>query len=721
METRNLTRYVDPFIGSGSTGHTFPGATRPFGMVKLGPDCGDRSSNSGYLEKGSIQGFSHTHVSGAGGGPAYGNILVVPYVGELNVTNLASERSDELAAPGFFSVFLTTPGVRAELTATHSVGFHRYTFPPTEVAYILFDASSCLGKGYGFGEAQRLVGSAVDILSPSAIQGCSTVEGGWSQAGPYTVYFYAETDMSAARFGTWKQTNVFEGARFRQGGNEEQVGAFLGFSAACGQVVRLKVGISFVSCEKARQNVRNELPDWDFDRTRAEADAMWNQMLNRVIIEGASGHQKTLFYTAIYHSMLMPTERTGENAKWESGEPYYDDYYAIWDTFRTTDPLLTLLAPERRRDMVRSLVDIYRFEGYMPDGRSGNRNGRTQGGSTCDIVIADAFAKGLQGIAYEEAYRAMVKNAEVSPGRDDQKHGRGGIEAYKRLGYVPADIERSGTRTVEYAACDAALALLARGLGKGADFERYWARARNWLNLWRADAAHSGFSGFIMPRQADGAWAAVEQLEAFLLEQGTWGDFLYEATPWQISFCAPYEPGLLIEKCGGPERFIARLDTYFARGYHDPGNEPGFLTPCLYSYAGRPDKTAQQVREICALFNSGRDGLPGNDDSGAMSAWYAFHAMGFYPNAGQDIYLISSPQFGEVTLHMGEGKRFVIRAQNAGEANRYVQAARLNGQPLDRAWLQHAEIKDGGLLELEMGAAASEWGRDCLPPAALQL
>ena len=205
--------------------------------------------------------------------------------------------------------------------------------------------------------------------------------------------------------------------------------------------------------------------------------------------------------------MLMPTERTGENPKWESGEPYYDDYYAIWDTFRTTDPLLTLLAPERRRDMVRSLVDIYRFEGYMPDGRSGNRNGRTQGGSTCNMVIADAFAKGLQGIDYEAAYRAMVKNAEVSPGRDDQKHGRGGIEAYKKLGYVPADIERSGTRTVEYAACDGALALLAKGLGKQADFEIYKARARNWLNLWRDDVAHLGFAGFIMPRRADGTWA----------------------------------------------------------------------------------------------------------------------------------------------------------------------------------------------------------------------
>jgi predicted alpha-1,2-mannosidase len=414
--------------------------------------------------------------------------------------------------------------------------------------------------------------------------------------------------------------------------------------------------------------------------------------------------------------MLMPTDRSGENPLWSSTEPYYDDYYAIWDIFRSSGPLLTLIAPERQAGIVRSLVDIYRHEGWLPDARSGNFNGRSQGGSNAEFMITDAYLKGLKGIDWQTAYAAEVHDAEASPA-DHFKEGRGGLDDWHLLGYVSVEgSDRSASVHMEYAANDFEIALLAKGLGKTSDYRKYLARSANWKNLWDSDFAEGGFQGFIRPRHQDGSW-----LQPFTaMDTCSWGgQTFYEGNSWTYTFFVPQDTASLIEKTGGPEAFVKRLDAFFdVPDRYDVGNEPGFLHPYLYIWAGRQDKTAERVRSIIQKnYHAGPNGLPGNDDSGAMSSWFAFGQIGIYPNAGQDIYLIGSPAFPRTTLHLAGGKDFLILAKNFSAQNLYVASAELNGKPLERAWLRHAEIADGGRLVLIMSGAPSSWPKGSLPPS----
>jgi predicted alpha-1,2-mannosidase len=427
-----------------------------------------------------------------------------------------------------------------------------------------------------------------------------------------------------------------------------------------------------------------------------------------------------MFYTALYHTMLMPVDRTGENPLWHSDEPYYDDFYAIWDTFRTSGPLLTLLAPQRETGIVRALVDIYRHEGWLPDARSGNSTGRTQGGSNADMLIGDAYVKHLPGIDWDEAYAAVVNDAE-NPPPDPINEGRGGLDDWKKLGYVTIEgTDRPGSKQMEYAADDFEAALLARGLGHEAEFHKYLARSENWKNLWDAQFEAGGFQGFIRPRHRDGSW----KKDFTALETCSWGgDTFYEGNSWTYSLYVPQDVAGLIRQSGGAQQFVNRLDAFFdVPGRYDVGNEPGFLTTYLYIWAGRQDKTAERVREIVARsYHPGRKGLPGNDDSGAMSSWYAFSVMGLFPNAGQDVYLIGSPAIPEVTLHLANEKAFVIEARHVSAENRFVVSATLNNQPLDRAWLRHEEIMRGGRLVLEMAAQPQGWAASNPPPSISDL
>jgi len=472
--------------------------------------------------------------------------------------------------------------------------------------------------------------------------------------------------------------------------------------------------------EQARRNLAAEIPGFDFAATHAAAVAKWARALGKVAIEGATAEQEQVFYTALYHTMLMPTDRTGENPLWNSAEPYYDDYYAIWDIFRTSGPLLTLIAPERQAAIVRSLVDIYRHEGWLPDARSGNYNGRTQGGSNAEFLLTDAYIKGLKGIDWPTAYAAEVHDAEVSP-LDHFKEGRGGLDEWHRLGYASIEgSDRAGSVSMEYAADDFEIALLATGLGKTADYKKYLARSGNWKNLWDSTFSADGFQGFIRPRHRDGTW-----LSPFTaMDSCSWGgDTFYEGNSWTYSTFVPQDVAALIATSGGPQKFVARLDAFFSvPGRYDVGNEPGFLAPYLYNWAGRPDKTAEHVRAIIAKsFHAGPKGLPGNDDSGAMSSWYAFGQMGIFPNAGQDVYLIGSPAYPRITLHLAGGRDFIIETRNVSADNIYVVAATLNGRPLDRAWLRHAEIVAGGRLVLTMSNVPEHWGERNLPPSTPSL
>ena len=707
----NYTRYVDPFIGVENNGNTFPGVSLPFGMVKLGPDCYRRESNSGYLSNGEIWGFSFTHVSGTGGGPKYGNVLVTATMGTLNIVDYSSIRKNEKASPGYYSVELNDYNVKVELTATQKTGFQKYTFQKKGKANILIDLGSFLSRSKAYGEDQELVGSFVKILSSREVQGYTSVRGGWNKGKPYTVYFYAIIDTPSETYGTWKSGKKTDFKKV-QTDSGEKTGAYFTYNVQKNQIIRFKAGISYLSIDKAKANLKKENPYWDFKKIRNNAVNQWNKQLSKIQISETSEKIKRMFYTALYHSFLQPTKKTGELKNWPPDKTYYDDYYTNWDTFRTLNPLLVLVDEKREVEIINSMLNIYEKEGYMPDGRSGNDNGLTQGGSNCDLVIADAFVKHVEGIDYEEAFRAMVKDAEISPA-NARKEGRGGIKDYNTLGYVSTSNERAGTRTVEYANDDWGIAQVAKGLGKLDDFEKYKKRASNWKNLWRPVTSH-GVTGFIYPKDKAGEWV----LGFSLLKRGTWPDFFYESTSWEYSLYVPQDVRGLIKLSGGKDAFITRLDTFFERDYFNIGNEPGFLVPDLYIWAGRYDKSAYRIHKIiCEGYNSGRGGLPGNDDSGAMSSWFAFQAMGIFPNAGQDVYLIGSPIVGKTEIKLGNGKIFEIKVHNLSNENIYVTKAILNGNLLNRAWFRHTDIRDGGKLELFMSDVPNNWGTKNPPPS----
>ena len=680
-------RYVDPFIGVEGDGNVFPGVCVPFGMMKLGPDCGNKESNSGWDTNGNIHGFSHTHVSGTGGGSKYGNVLMLPLTGELQLKDYSSPRANEEAVLGEYKVDLSRYGTKVRLTALSKAGFHEYVFPESKESKVIFDLGSCLALQWC--ETQKLVGSEVRVLSDSSVEGYTRVKGGWNEGEAYTVYFYAEADTPADSIGTWKGTQLFPGvnAQFDSG---EKTGAYFCYSTAEGQKINLRVGISYISCGKARENLR-QITTWSFDEVRTQAVDEWNKILNKVELSGEE-EDKVKFYTALYHCYLQPTDKTGENPKWTSGEPNFDDYYAIWDTFRATHPLFTLLTPSVQANIVRSLIDIYRNDGYMPDARSGNDNGRVQGGSNCDILIADAIVKGLQGIDYEAGLQAMLKNAEVSPGDNERKEGRGGLPDYNTLGYVSSAFERCLTRTFEYSNCDFAIATVAERLGKQDVAEKYYRKASNWQNTWNEKITALGHTGFAWPKERNGNFWPEDRYT--VLTGGGWENPTYETFSFELSLYVPHDMKELIKKCGGEEKFTARLDTFFTHkegdqrwriGMFQVSNEPGFLTPVLYNYVNRQDKTAAIVRNILEnRYKTTRDGIPGNDDSGSMSAWYIFHSLGFYPNAGQDVYLISSPVFDKATLHLENGKTLTVTVKKNSDKNIYVQSVKLNGKYLDK-------------------------------------
>jgi predicted alpha-1,2-mannosidase len=709
----DYTQSVDPFIGVDWGGNTFIGSTVPFGMLKVGPDMetfDGRRSGFGYSSNGVILGFSHLHLSGAAG--KYGNILVAPVTGPLNITDIKTPRTDELAKPGYYAATLTRPNVRVELTSSRRVGFHRYTFLNAGEAHLTVNVAAALGLGTG-SESQNFLGAEVHVLSDHEVQGVARFRGGWNKGGEYRVFYDMVLDTKAAKVRTWTG-NELTAERDAVVNEDKPIGASFDFNARPHQVVQAKVGISFISAAQAQQNIQSEIPAWSFESVHRANNALWNTELAKLQLTGETDAQRRKLYTAMYHVMMMPVDRTGENPNWSSTEPYYDDYYAIWDTYRTSSPLLALISPDRQRDIIRSLIDIYRHTGYMPDARSGNDNGRTQGGSNANVVIADAYVKGIKGIDYSTAFQAMLHDAEVPP-QNAQKEGRGGLTDYNERGYITTADERAGSRTVEYSYDDFAIAEVACGLGEKQQMARALARTHNFEHLWDPNMTALGFKGFLRPRKPDGSWA-----DPYLVVRGTWPDFMYEGDIWTYSLYAPQDMRRLIQMAGGDKQFNARMDFIFSRGHFDIANEPGFLMPVLYNYSGRPDKSADIVHLLLEkAFTDSRAGIPGNDDSGAMSSWLLFQTLGIFPVAGQDIYLISSPSVPDASLALANGKELHIVAKgfDATGLSRYVQSATLNGHNLTTNWFRHADIAEGGTLILTMGPSPSTWGTTTPPPS----
>jgi len=718
--SQSLVAYADPFVGTENGGNIVPGAQIPFGFVHVSPDT-EKPTTAGYNPYENILGFSQTHVSGTGGASKYGNFRTTPLVGKLRTGNLGSPKSEEAASPGYYTVRLTRSNVKAELTATQLVAMHRYTYPSLKLSHVLIDASSVVQPETGNDAIKNPhpIDCQVRVIAPNRIEGSGNFVGGWNQS-PYTIHFSAEFDRPFSAFGTWRDNRIEPGTA--AAANEGRVGAYATFDTSGNQTIKMKIGVSFISPEKARANLLQEIPNWDFDSVRRQAEAAWESVLGQIKVEGGTEEQRKIFYTALYHSHYMPHDLTGENVWWSSNEPHYEDFYAIWDTFRTHFPLLTLIQPERERDMVRSLVDTYVHTGWMPDSRIAGANGMTQGGSNGDVVVADALAKGVTGIDYRKAYEALVKNAEVDSPRPLYE-GRE-LSEYKRLGYVSMNYPRSASRTVEYAYDDFCIAQVAKALGHTADSRKYLERSKNWMNVW-SDETRSA-----RPRYPDGRWLAPFAAAHFYPDKdySYWDAPFYEGSGYIYGTYVPHDAQGLINKLGGDEKFIAWLDAFFANpptrdpafnnGLYNHNNEPDFLAAFLYTHAGRPARTQERVRRILATeYMTGRGGLPGNDDSGAMSSWYVWGAIGLYPNAGQPYYYVCSPLFRRATINLDGGRTFVMDAPETSETNLYVQSATLNGRALDRAWMKHEEIARGGRLVLRMGATPSAWGRDNRPPS----
>jgi predicted alpha-1,2-mannosidase len=725
--------YIDPFIGSQGKGNVFVGPSRPFGMVKPGPDC-DVSSNSGYHPDLNIPvyGFSQVHVSGTGGGPKYGNVSVMPFGDEFDAIQQESLRRNEFTRVGYYRADLSKWNIRVELTCSPRVAFHRYIFPGKQGVKI--DLGSFLGEESvpDAREAQQFVGSEVEIVSDTEIRGYTRIRGGWNNGKAYTVYFCAVFDRSFSGFGTWQNDEIIPLCRV-QPDRGNKTGAYLLFDENQTDTLNLKIGISFVSSLKAAENISEEIPHWSFDQTRSENQSEWESLVSRIKLHpSTSDDYKTIFYTALYHTMLMPVDRTGENPLWKSDKPYYDDFYAIWDTYRTSHPLITLIAPSRQVDIINALLDIYKYDGYMPDARSGNSNGRTQGGSNAEVLIADAYQKGLKGINYHLALRAMLKDAVIPPGGNAEAEGRGGLYDYDRLGYVSDRYVRAGNRTLEYAFNDYCLAQVAKGLGRLGEYRTYLEKSRNWMNLWR-DIEHNGSRGFIMPRAANGEWIDsipcdhengrrnyvpfTPDTQEWPICVCWWCGFFYEGNSWEYSLFVPHDIPGLIRQSGGSEAFRKRLDTFFELNYYDVGNEPSFLTPLLYHWIGRPDLSSEIIHKIISEnYNASPAGIPGNDDSGAMSSRLAFHMMGLFPNAGFSYYLITAPLLKSTTIHFENGSDFIIETKNQSPKNCYIKSVRLNGVPFDQAWINHDQICNGGHMVLEMASSPGTWGTKVLPP-----
>ncbi|MBC7888462.1 MAG: glycoside hydrolase family 92 protein [Ferruginibacter sp.] len=709
---------VNPFLGS-EEGNVVPGACVPFGMVKLSPDTRRPQANNGYSATRPIIGFSHTHTSGTGGGARYGNILVIPSIGEINKPGIfSSVRSDESAKPGYYQLTqqYASGTIKVKLTASKKVGFHQYQFfdsleRNSFKANILMDVSHSLNRSVKndiklANSTSKCVGAMAQIEGNDAFSGKASFKGGWGAEAPYIIYFYGVFDHSFEKSGTWGSDSLMRnGAKI----NGDSIGLYASFNLLNGDKIKLKLAISYISIDKAKQNLI-EIPGWDFEAAQIAAFTEWNNYLKVIEVKGGTPAQQKIFYSCLRNTLLMPTDITGENPGWSSGKPNYWDHYCIWDVFRSVMPLFTLFYPKKQVDILVSLLDTYEHLGWLPDGWVAGHYAKQQGGTNADVVFADAFAKGLKGFNKKKAFAAILKNATVES--DDPAMKGRYLTDYLRYGYniTRENIKGASSRTMEYCYNDYCIAQVAKQMGEMEIHNKLIKRASNVFTLFNDSI------GYFWAKDSTGRWQPDFTLNG-TKGVAIWNDpYFYEGGSEMYSYYVPHDMQGLISRHGGAQKFRERLDEFFDQKRFHLSNEPLFLVPYSYNYAGMQNKTALRVRTILEKsYNSFNNGLPGQDDSGALSSWFVFSAMGIFPVAGQDIYLIGSPVFNETIFNLPNGKKFKIIANNASGVNIYIQSAKLNGKYFDRSWIKHQEIINGGVIEFDMGNMPANWGNSQLP------
>ncbi len=699
----DYTQYVDVFIGAADNGHTFPGATTPFGMIQTSPVTGAVGWRycSEYMNADSIiWGFTQTHLSGTGC-MDLGDVLVMPATGERNRAwdgyRSRFSKANETATPGYYSVVLDEPGVKAELTASPRVALHRYTYNKADSPSVFID----LQHGPTWNEQQY----------HSQVSLCDVK---WEDA---------QTLTGHVRNSVWVHQDYFFVLKFNRP-TTEQINLPMAetekgqrivacFDLQPGDELMTKIALSTTSVEGARKNMDTEMPGWDFEATREAAKADWNKYLSRIEVTGTDD-QKTNYYTSFYHALIQPNQISDvdgmyRNAKDEivktDGEAFYSTF-SLWDTYRAAHPFYTLMVPEKVDGFVTSLVEQGEVQGFLPIWGLWGKETFTMIGNHGVSVIAEAYRKGFRGFDAERAFNIVKRTQTVS-----HPH-KSNWENYMKHGYFPTDLTEveSVSSTLESVYDDYAAADMAKRMGKAEDAEYFAKRADFYKNLFDKETQ------FMRPRNSNGTWKTPFDPSEVAHAESKGGDYT-EGNAWQYTWHVQHDVPGLIALFGGEEAFLNKLDSVFTVelkttqadvtgliGQYAHGNEPSHHVTYLYTLAGRPERTQELVRQIFdTQYRPEPDGLCGNDDCGQMSAWYMFSAMGFYPvDPVSGNYVFGAPQMPQITLNLANGKTFTVIAEGISAENKYVESVTLNGEPYTKNYITHEDILNGGTLVFKM-------------------
>jgi len=753
IQAKDVTQWVDPFIGTGGDGHTFPGAVIPFGMVQLSPDTAAVSRgedpqseiykhSAGYhYDDKTITGFSHTHFSGTGHSDL-GDLLIMPMTGQAKIEPGSEADPDsgyrsrfshnsEAATPGYYSVELSDYNIKAELTTTARTGMHRYTFKENDQAHVLLDLTASI---YNF--KNKVIWSDVRVIDNQTLLAYRSTNGWAKQREMYFAIKFSRPFDSIELINQDNSRYRCNGCLSKQGNKPstivnsaiehtagKAIKVLAHFNEAKAEPLLIKVGLSAVSRKNALGNLAKENPNWDFDGVQQQAKRQWQEQLSVIQAEGDKS-QKRQLYTAMYHALQAPSIYQDVNGQYRGvdGEIHqaegFENYtlFSLWDTYRALHPLLTYIAPDKVPNMINSMLAHYQesYDNMLPIWSFQGHETWTMIGYHAVSVIADAYLKGIRDFDSELALKAMLDTA------NNSKYDA--IPDYLEHGYVPMDkLSESVSITLEYAYNDYTIARMAEAMGKNDIAKNFYKRAQSYQNLFDASV------GFMRGKDSQGQWNPEFDAEDAKLM----GPFT-EGNSFQYTFYVPHDVNELIALIGGDKAFEERLDLLFNKelshekikehediagliGQYAHGNEPSHHIAYLYNYAGKPWRAQERIRQIMDTLSSDQpDGLAGNDDVGQMSAWYVFSAMGFYPVAPGDLsYAIGAPQLPKIALKLASGKTFTVKAHKLSENNKFIESVRLNGKSLNRSFITHDDIINGGTLEFVMSKEPNKsWGID---------
>ncbi|OAQ39789.1 hypothetical protein A5893_09435 [Pedobacter psychrophilus] len=700
-----LVNYVDNFIGvRDQNTSTILGPQLPNAVINPSPQTNPENVNydmDGYVMGNDIRGFGQLHVSGTGWGK-YGQLLISPQIGlKTNETGHDSPKKDEFAKAYEYGVTLSRYGIKSSFTPTQHSAIYKFTFPKSDSAHIILDVSHNIldiatimqqGKtGFVDGEVK------FTDETHTAITGYGNYIGGFSN-GIYKVYFSAKLNKAPVKFGTWLNETINRNKQFQKTEKkQDRIGVFFGYNTADKEDILMKIAVSFKSEEQATAWLNNEIPDWNYEQIISKAKVAWNKELGKIKVSGGTEEEKTLFYTAAYHSAIMPRDKTNDAEGFHAGVPVWDDHLAVWDTWRTLYPLKVLTNSQMVSGTINSFIARYKKSRSVKDAYVALREMTVeQGGNNTSNIIVDAYVKGVKGVDWNAAYEVVKFLADEERLGISYNKQPDSSKMYKELGWIPAG-KMSNSVTLEYAYNDYCAALMAKGLNKDEDYQRYLERSGKWIALWNPNAESDGYKGFIEPKKLNGEFINIDIKKNW----GSWKDYFYEGSSWTYSYFVPHDFGKLISLTGGKEQFVEKLKYALSKKLIDFGNEPAFLTVQSFHEAGRSDLASLYTRKIMEERFSLTGGKE-NDDSGAMSSLYMFSAMGFFPNAGQDFYYLNGPSFNKVIIKLSNGKNLIINAPNASAKNIYIKSVKVNGKPYHDFRISHAILTSGIKIDFEM-------------------